>query len=198
MLFRQDILEGIVSGRVTVAFRRWRRTPPAVGATLRTSVGVLVLDRVSVIEEGDITPDDVRRTGMTVEDLRRSIGGEGTLLRIDVRLLGDDPRIALRNSRPASDELDRILARLARLDAAAPTPWTRRYLELIAGRPETVARVLAQAVGAELLAFKRRVRELKDLGLTESLEVGYRLAPRGAAVLAHLAGGEREDDHSPS
>jgi hypothetical protein len=35
-------------------------------------------------------------------------------------------------------------------------------------------------------AFKRDVRELKELGLTESLEVGYRIAPRGRTVLKHL------------
>ena len=30
------------------------------------------------------------------------------------------------------------------------------------------------------------MRKLKELGLTESLPIGYRLSPRGAAVLAHL------------
>jgi hypothetical protein len=31
--------------------------------------------------------------------------------------------------------------------------------------------------------FKLNVRKLKRLGLTESLEVGYRLSPRGIAFL---------------
>jgi hypothetical protein len=31
--------------------------------------------------------------------------------------------------------------------------------------------------------FKQRVRRLKALGLTESLQVGYRLSPRGMAFL---------------
>ena len=39
----------------------------------------------------------------------------------------------------------------------------------------------------ERLAFKRDVRKLKELGLTESLDVGYRLSPRGRAVLDRLA-----------
>ena len=46
------------------------------------------------------------------------------------------------------------------------------------------------ANGRVTLAFrrwrKRRVRQLKELGLTESLDVGYRLSPRGAAVLPTL------------
>jgi len=32
------------------------------------------------------------------------------------------------------------------------------------------------------------VRKLKELGLTESLEVGYRLSPRGRALLERLGG----------
>jgi hypothetical protein len=50
------------------------------------------------------------------------------------------------------------------------------------------ARLLAPRAGAELPLFKRRVRQLKELGLTESLEVGYRLSPRGRAVLEHILG----------
>lgn len=36
-------------------------------------------------------------------------------------------------------------------------------------------------------AFKVNVRKLKGLGLTESLEVGYRLSPRGRALLEEAA-----------
>ena len=44
MLFRQDVLQGIVEGRVTLAFRRWRRAPPADGSTLRSPAGVIHLE----------------------------------------------------------------------------------------------------------------------------------------------------------
>ena len=191
MLFRQDILQGIAEGRVTLAFRRWRRAPPADGASLRSPVGVLRLDRVTIVDEGDITAEDIRRTGMTVDDLRASIAGEGSLLRIELRLAGDDPRIALREQLPEHAELETIVARLARIDAASMTPWTKRYLQLIADQPAVVSRVLAAQVHAEVPPFKRRVRQLKELGLTESLEVGYRLSPRGRAVLEWLIGNPR-------
>jgi hypothetical protein len=188
MLFRHDILQGIAEGRVTLAFRRWRRAPPADGSSLRSPVGVLRLDRVAVVDEGDITPDDVRRTGLSVDELRASIAGEGTLLRIELRLAGDDPRIALRQRLPDRAELDALVARLAQIDAASATPWTTRYLQLIAEQSGIVSRVLAQQVDADVLPFKRRVRQLKELGLTDSLEVGYRLSPRGHAVLECLKG----------
>jgi hypothetical protein len=183
MLFRQDVLQGIADGRVTLAFRRWRRPPPANGSSIRTPIGVLCLERVSVVDEGDVTAEDVRRTGMSPADLRTSIAGAGTLLRIELRLAGEDPRIALRERMPDRAELEAIGARLARIDAASAAPWTARYLRLIADQPGVVSHVLARQVQAEVHPFKRRVRQLKALGLTESLEVGYRLSPRGRAVL---------------
>jgi len=44
-------------------------------------------------------------------------------------------------------------------------------------------------------SFKRRVRSLKELGLTESLEIGYRLSPRGRRFRRDDAGpfGQRTD-----
>jgi hypothetical protein len=201
MLFRQDILQGIADGRVTLAFRRWRKAPLAAGSTLRTPVGVLAIEGVSIVEEGDITADDLRRTGMSSDALRASLAGDGTLLRIELRLVGDDPRVALREQPPAREELAAIVARLARLDAAT-TPWTTQYLRLIDRQPATVARLLAPQVGSELPRFKRRVRQLKELGLTEGLEVGYRLSPRGAQVFAHLVSLDldavRAEPHRPA
>ena len=194
MLFRHDILQGIAEGRVTLAFRRWRRAPPRDGSSLRTPIGVLCLDRVTVVDEGDITPEDVRRTGMTREELRASIAGEGTLVRIELRLAGDDPRIALRERLPDRAEFDEVAATLARIDAASARPWTVRYLQLIADQPGVVSRVLARQAGADVPPFKRRVRQLKELGLTESLEVGYRLSPRGRAFLESLVGDARWTD----
>ena len=189
MLFRQDILQGIAEGRVTLAFRRWRRAPPADGSSLRSPVGVLRLDRVTIVDEDDITPDDLQRTGMSRDELRSSIAGEGTLLRIELRLAGDDPRIALRERVPERTELEAIVARLARIDAASSTPRTARYLRLIADQPGIVSHVLARQADADVPPFKRRVRQLKELGLTESLEVGYRLSPRGRAVLDRVRSG---------
>lgn len=184
MLFREDILRGIADGRVTLAFRRWRKAPPPAGSTLRTPIGVITFDRVDAIDDDDITPDDVTRTGLTADALRASLTGDGTLLRIALRRSGADPRMALREQPPGAEEIDAILARLGRFDAAAEHPWTAHTLALIAQRPATVARLLAAAVEVDLAIFKRRVRQLKELGLTESLEVGYRLSPRGEAVLA--------------
>jgi hypothetical protein len=77
-----------------------------------------------------------------------------------------------------------ITARLDRLDAASDSgPWTKRYLRLIADNEAVRAPDLAAAEGLDVPRFKRRVRRLKELGLTISLDVGYRLSPRGRAFL---------------
>jgi hypothetical protein len=60
-------------------------------------------------------------------------------------------------------------------------------LKLIADRPEVRAPDLAASLGLETLVFKRDVRKLKALGLTESLTVGYRISPRGQRVAGQTA-----------
>jgi hypothetical protein len=80
---------------------------------------------------------------------------------------------------------DDIQRRLDRLDRASTHgPWTRAVLETIAANPAVRAPDLAAGFGRETQPFKRDVRKLKELGLTISLDVGYRLSPRGEAYLA--------------
>ena len=79
------------------------------------------------------------------------------------------------------------MKRLTRLDkASSHGPWTRQALELIDRRPAVVSTVLAAEMGIERPLFKIDIRKLKESGLTESLEVGYRLSARGERLLAHL------------
>nr|BFE76152.1 hypothetical protein GCM10020092_094530 [Actinoplanes digitatis] len=40
-------------------------------------------------------------------------------------------------------------------------------------------------MGRDTPSFKQNVRKLKERGLTESLDIGYRLSARGAAILDH-------------
>jgi len=191
MLFKQAILEKIARGEVTLAFRRWRRPTVKRGGRLRTAAGVLAIDAVDAIEAGALTAADARRAGFTElaalqTDLRRS--GEGRLYRIAFRLAGADPRVQLRQtSRFDPEALAALLARLDRLDAGSRSgPWTRRVLRLIGTRQATAAAELSANLGLDQPLFKRRVGQLKELGLTESLAVGYRLSPRGLALLAAL------------
>jgi len=186
MLFPLTTLRAIEAGEVTLAFRRWRRPTVRAGGTLRTRVGVLAIESVEPVSEQAITDADARRAGAAGRDeLIAGLRPEGTLYRIEFRLAGPDPRIALRE-RADMDAGERAVidSRLARLDAASRHgPWTARVLELIARRPATRAPDLAAELGRETAPFKADVRKLKELGLTESLERGYRLSPRGRAYV---------------
>ena len=186
MLFTLKTLEGIRSGEVTLAFRRWRRPTVKAGGTLRTRVGVLAIDSIEVIEQSALTEADARRAGAPDRaTLLGALPGEGALHRIAFHLAGPDPRIALRERADLSQaERAALDARLARFDAASRHgAWTREVLELIAQQPGTRAPDLAAQRGLETVRFKADVRKLKELGLTESLQVGYRLSPRGRAYL---------------
>jgi hypothetical protein len=108
----------------------------------------------------------------------------GTLYRVRFHVAGPDPRLALRDQDTlGADDVAALQRRLARLDDRADGAWTTRVLQLIAAHPGVRAGDLAAELGRERLAFKADVRRLKALGLTESLEVGYRLSPRGRAWL---------------
>jgi hypothetical protein len=65
-------------------------------------------------------------------------------------------------------------------------PWTLTVLRMIQEQPAVRAPDLAAQLGREKRPFKADVRKLKELGLTESLDVGYRLSPRGKAFLASV------------
>src|ERR687897_3352988 len=97
MLFRQDVLHRIGEGGVTLAFRRWRRPTVKAGGTLRTRVGVLAIDSVELVDEEQVTDADARRAGAADRQaLLAGLPAEGALRRIEFRLAGPDPRIALR------------------------------------------------------------------------------------------------------
>jgi predicted transcriptional regulator len=191
MLFQRHILDGIAVGDITCAFRLWRKPTVRNGGTLKTAIGVLRITGLDVIAASDISDRDARRAGhASAEEVRRALHADrgGTLYRISFRRDGPDPRIRLRgDDKLGADALADIEKRLGRLDRRESGPWTLDYLELIADNPGVLSTKLAKRVNVERDVFKRDVRKLKEMGLTESLEIGYRISPRGRAVLKHLS-----------
>ena len=187
VLFPMATLDAVARGDVTVAFRRWKRPTVKAGGTLTTRAGVLAIESVDVIEAADVSAEDAAAAGYpSPGDVLADLGDrDGLTYRIRFHVAGPDPRLALRERDDlTADEVVALTTRLGRLDARASGPWTDRYLALIGAREGVRAGDLADEVGAERLVFKTDVRKLKALGLTESLEVGYRLSPRGRAWLA--------------
>jgi hypothetical protein len=190
VLIRRPVLDGIVEGRIDVQFRRWRKPTVKTGGKLRTVVGELSVVSVEPISVSRITPNDATRAGYASRaDVLRELAkfrDDGQLYRIELQLAGPDPRAVLRERAELSDDdVAELKRRLERFDAASTHgPWTIETLRLIEERPATLAADIAASIGRQKTPFKTDVRKLKELGLTESLDVGYRLSPRGRAFLA--------------
>ncbi len=192
MLLKDKTIEQIRSGEITLIFRRWSRPGVKAGGTQMTQGGVIGIDSVEVVAEDEITDLDAREAGFASADelLAHLAYRQDPIYKVRVYFAGDDPRKALRESADLSDaELDEVIAKLRKLDERSKRgAWTRQYLQLIHDRPATYSGVLANSLGIEIPQFKPWVRKLKALGLTESLDVGYRLSPRGERVLAAFDG----------
>ncbi len=191
MLFSKELWPGLADGSIRVAFRCWKRPTVKSGGTLRTPAGVLAIDAVATIEPDQITDADAVLAGF--DNRREALGAlpgaaDRTLYRIDFHHAGRDPRTALQEQAALTDaDVAALVARLDRLDERSTDgPWTRPVLQLIDRCPARPAAELAVTMGQDRTRFKRRVRRLKELGLTVSLSPGYRLSARGAALLDRL------------
>lgn len=194
MLFEIRFRDAVQDGSVTITFRRWKRVQAIAGHRYRTAVGMIEVEQVDVVDPAKIINADAKRSGYPSADaVRADLRGTDDLPVYRVRFHAvhePDPRDELAATGDLSaDDVAEITKRLDRLDRASSSgPWTRATLALIAERPEVRAGDLADAVGRERAPFKLDVRKLKNLGLTLSLPVGYRVSPRGRAYLDAVDG----------
>ncbi|MFA4082518.1 hypothetical protein [Mycobacteroides salmoniphilum] len=213
MLFEPRLRAGIHDGTISVAYRRWKRPQVKVGGRYRVgsdrirsrAVGLRVsgssmtefdfieVDAVDEIAAHDIEDADALLAGYPSAAAARSdVGASGAdpLYRLVFRKIAmADPRATLASSAVLSaDDVANIDARLDRMDRSATAgPWTREVLREIARRPEVRAKDLESCLRwPDVATFKVHVRKLKNLGLTLSLPVGYRLSPRGERYLARV------------
>jgi hypothetical protein len=189
VLFPKRFWAGIADGSVTLTYRRWLRQQVLAGRPYRTPAGIVEVTSVSTVSADQISDEEAHRAGYRdaatlVAELPVRPGLD--LFRIEFQTIsGPDPRAVLASANNLDDaDVAGIARRLDRLDrASSHGPWTREVLRLIRDRPATRAADLADLLGREKASFKADVRKLKNLGLTESLDVGYRLSARGNAYL---------------
>jgi hypothetical protein len=191
--FTADAHPGLADGSVRLTFRAWKRPQVKVGGRYRVGPLHLEVDEIDSVPAESVSDDEARLAGFAdrhslLAYLDRRVGGpvDGRLFRVAFHRVDPPEDPALHEQEQLSDddaaELDR---RLDRLDQRSPLgPWTRDTLRLIARRPAVVSTELARELGRERFELKADIRKLKKLGLTESLEVGYRLSPRGRAYLS--------------
>jgi hypothetical protein len=191
MLFRENYLQDLLAGKVSLAFRKWKRASVKKGSLLKTYIGL-----VEVTDVGKITLEDISEKQAVLagyadrraleEELSRI--PEGELYRIGLRYHSPDPRISLRSKTSLGpEEFQEMRQKLQRLDTLSKNgPWTIKVLTAIRENPQLISTALARKTGFERMWLKLNVRKLKNLGLTISHEIGYSLAPLGEFVLRKL------------
>jgi hypothetical protein len=187
VLLNRDTAEGIANGTITLVLRRWDAPRAKPGGTQRTVAGTVRIDDVAEHPGGyHVTAAQARAAGYpdaksAQKELDRRPAKHTYVIAVSYLAPDERPELAADDGLSTAD-VDAITARLDRWDAAT-APWTRRYLEVIGANEAVRAPDLAAREGLDVPRFKRRVRQLKGLGLTISLDVGYRLSPRGRAYL---------------
>lgn len=172
MLFEKRLRDGLADGSITVALRRWKRTQVLPGRRYRSPDGLVEVNQVDVVDS--IDEATARAAGFaSVADALDDLPGDGPITVVHLHRVDDaDPRDVLSHD-TAIEDVPKLLQQIERY---------RAHFELIAANPGVRAPDLAAQLGMETVVFKRQVRRLKELGLTHSLLVGYRLSPRGEAL----------------
>lgn len=195
LLFKKVWWEGLSNGAITLTFRRWQKPRVKVGGRYRCHpIGVLEVDDVKLVKVASVTAKDAKRAGFDslaallayLAELG-PVDGDTDVYRVELHHGGDGDRVPLAlDDVLTAEDVTAIRASLARLDKTEP--WTTQTLALIDQSPRVAASKLAAKVGRETAPFKADVCKLKKLGLTQSFEVGYEIAPRGRAYLEATRG----------
>ncbi|MCF2490779.1 hypothetical protein [Dyadobacter sp. CY347] len=191
MLIKQKHLDGIMSGNISLAFRKWKKLSVRKGSLLKTSIGVIKITDLTETDLSKITDDDAKLAGY---DSAQAIISElekvtnGAIYRIELSYDSPDPRIDLRQKEQITDEeLEVLKEKLLNLDKFSNQgKWTTKVLKAIQENPKMTAAELATKINKEKEWLKTNVRKLKNLGLTISHEPGYTLSPLGEYVLKSL------------
>lgn len=191
MLFKEKHLQGIRSGEISLAFRKWKKPAVKIGSLIKTSIGLVEIKAVSEIDVSEIKIVDAINAGFaSLDELLQLLNKteQGIIYKIHVDYFDEDPRIALReNINPENLELKEITSKLERLDRYSKQgQWTLEVLKLIHQNPTLRAADLAQRTKWEKEWLKLNVRKLKNIGLTISHEVGYSISPLGEKYLEWL------------
>jgi hypothetical protein len=192
VLFTADAWPGLADGSITVTIRTWTRAQAKTGGHYRVAGLLLEATDVRQLRADELTQADAQSAGEgTLDGLLHRLGRpapDQLLWRVQFRCIGRDDRAERREQADlTADDIAALRVRLDRLDARSPAgPWTRTTLGLIEKYPGVVSTALARHAKQDRPAFKVNVRKLKEMGLTESLDIGYRLSPRGEALLRSL------------
>ena len=190
MQFTKPFKQAIAAGQITTTFRVWRAPQAKAGGRYNIPpYGAIEVSHVKQLPFSRVKARDIKHAGF--EDAKALAAflkttPEDSVYQVDFRYLGEAAVNQPATQAVSAAELTALDERLTRMDRRAP--WTRKVLRLIAKHPAVRAGDLAPHCDMDLPTFKRNVRRLKSLGLTISLETGYKLSPLGEQFMAEYAG----------
>src|ERR1044071_4929631 len=100
MLVKNKILNEIKAGKITLIFRRWKKAGVKKAGTQMTQLGVVGIDDIKIVSEGQITASDAKKAGFRSKEelLAQMYDRDEDLYKIKVHWIGEDPRKALRTN----------------------------------------------------------------------------------------------------
>jgi hypothetical protein len=201
MLFQSRFHDGIRRGEITCTIRIWHSPRVRVGGTYQLGAGSIHVDRIQEMEFDGLTPTLARRSGFSsvVELLKVAKHGAGErIFLIDFHYVAAPAKRKTNTQVLAAGGLEELIAKLDAMDRRATSPWTRQTLREIEASPGLRSTELALNLGRERVDLKTDIRKLKALGLTLSMDVGYRLSARGVQVLTRKAKRGKKRSRLPS
>lgn len=192
MLFKQKHLEGIKAGKISLAFRKWKKLSVKKGDLIKTEVGIIKIGNVTKINPKEIIEIEAFKAGFaSAQALISLLEGQkdGGIYRIEVSCEQDE-EVALDEEMEADiaaidpEELAEVTLEIQDLDKVSKVgKWTKKTLQAIQQNPNLKSADLAVILKKEKEWLKLNVRKLKALGLTESHEPGYSITALGIAYL---------------
>ena len=191
MLFKQKDLEGIKSGTISLAFRKWKKLSVYAGSFVDSSIGILKIGAIKVISLEEITDDEAQAAGFKnaaglVQLLEQQ--KDGLIYKIEISYHSENPETeSEEEAEMDKEEFETIKLALDNLDKFSKIgKWTVKMLQAIRENPKLKAADLAVVAKKEKEWLKLNARKLRALELIISHEPGYTLSPKGEAYMNML------------
>ncbi len=191
MLFKQKHLEGIKAGKVTLAFRRWKRTDLKKGSLIKTAVGTIEITDIATIKETHINDIDAKKAGfINLDSLLKSLHSEeeARIFKMHIRNYIELARPkATEKSSLSKGDINKLKAKLTQFDKYSRSgAWTNNILKTLHENPKATSTELSLKTGKTREWLQLNIRKLKNLGLTVNHDPGYELTKIGKMLMEHL------------
>jgi hypothetical protein len=188
MQFQHQFKEKIRRGEIRLSLRKWRKPQVKIGGRYNLAPkGAIEVTSLVTLGADEVTTSLAHKAGF--EDAATLLtylkaDAADTLYRIDFKYLGDQPVNRPDTHTLSIADAQALVEKLNTMDKRSRHgPWAVAVLKLIGDQPESRSADLAAQLGMEKEVLKPNIRRLKKLGLTISLETGYRLSDRGQQIV---------------